>query len=141
MGKDEGGGEKDGEAAGQDKGEKKAGEEEDNEEQGEEDEEEEEGDPTVNQTGDEANPPESPFPWAYEESDSVARDVEERHGAEFYPEGTHTNVDMAANAQHKIDSLFNQEPNVFGNCILIRDFAEPLRLGSSLIREGSRIHH
>merc|ERR1712157_691818 len=101
---DKEGGEKDGE----DKEENKGDEEEDNEKQ--EVNEEEEEDRTVNETGEEINPPESPFPWAYEGADSVARDVEERHGAEFFPEGTHTDVDMPANAQHKIDSLFNQEP-------------------------------
>merc|ERR1711988_757100 len=133
MGKDE-------EAAGQDKEENKEDEEQDKDKQ-EEDEEEEENDSTSNQGDDEVNPPEAPFPWAYDGADAVARDVEERHGPEFFPEGTHTEVDMPANVQHKIDSLFNQEPNVFGNCILIRDFAEPLRLGSSLIKEGSRLHH
>lgn len=93
---------------------------------------------TANTTNRTTPPPGAPYHWAYDETDAVARDVEERHGADFYPEGTHKEVDMPVNEQHKIDSIFNQEPSIFTNCVLIRDFAEPLRVGSAIMDMSAR---
>eukprot|EP00929_Paragymnodinium_shiwhaense_P093228 TRINITY_DN5336_c0_g1_i5.p1 TRINITY_DN5336_c0_g1~~TRINITY_DN5336_c0_g1_i5.p1 ORF type:complete len:1589 (-),score=479.18 TRINITY_DN5336_c0_g1_i5:214-4980(-) len=107
--------------------------EEDDHEEDEEEEEEEEDEEAV-------DAPMAPFAPLYEDADDVAHDVELRHGAEFFPDGTHDDVDMRTNDQHEVDSFFSQDPSVFGNCVLIRDFAEPLRVGSAVVEYDSVLH-
>lgn len=77
--------------------------------------------------------PAEPFAYLYNNSDEIARDLETRVTGSFYPQGTHDGVDIPLNEQHRIDSLFEKEPNVFDGCLFVRDFAQPLRVGSAAI--------
>merc|ERR1719424_11273 len=81
-----------------------------------------------------ATPMLEPFSYMYQDSDSVARDVELRRGVEFHPQGTQPEIDMSKQDQFTTDTFFSQDPSIFGHCILIRDFAEPLRVGSALMK-------
>mmetsp|Transcript_161360 Transcript_161360/g.286099 ORF Transcript_161360/g.286099 Transcript_161360/m.286099 type:complete len:1355 (+) Transcript_161360:74-4138(+) len=85
-------------------------------------------------------PPPAPFAHLYEEADAVARDAELRRGNMFHPEGSKADVDVSKQDQFQVDAFFNQDPNIFGHCVLIRDFAEPLRVGSAMIRKPSTLH-
>merc|ERR1719359_1355800 len=73
-----------------------------------------------------------PFPWLYDHADEVAKDLELRRGAQFIPEGSLEGVDISANEAQEQKSIFDSEPSVFKNCILIRDDARPLRVGSAI---------
>merc|ERR1719424_1497577 len=86
-----------------------------------------------------ATPMLEPFSYMYQDSDSVARDVELRRGVEFHPQGTQPEIDMSKQDQFTTDTFFSQDPSIFGHCILIRDFAEPLRVGSALIKTHSSL--
>jgi hypothetical protein len=86
-------------------------------------------------------PPAVPYSYMYDESDAVARDVELRRGADFFPQGTNPEVDVPAKEQFVTDTFFTQDPSIFGNCILIRDYAEPLRVGSALVTQAQHRHH
>merc|ERR1719329_401762 len=88
----------------------------------------------------ETTPPPGPDWNLFEHADEVARDVELRRGAEFFPEGTVPGVDVTAQEENEVQDIFNMDPNaVFGNCMLIRDYAEPLRVGNAIIRTRSSL--
>jgi len=88
----------------------------------------------------ETTPPPGPDWNLFEHADEVARDVELRRGAEFFPEGTVPGVDVTALEENEVQDIFNMDPNaVFGNCMLIRDYAEPLRVGNAIIRTRSSL--
>jgi len=84
------------------------------------------------QTNNEKKEVDMPFPWLYDHADEVAKDLELRRGAEFIPEGSVEGVDVSANEAQEQASIFDTEPSVFKNCILIRDDARPLRVGSAI---------
>jgi len=94
-----------------------------------------EDDPEV----DETTPMPEPFSHMYEDSDSVSRDVELRRGVAFHPQGTKPEVDLTDQEQFTTDSFFSQDPNIFGHCMLIRDLATPLRVGSAMIKMDSKL--
>lgn len=94
-------------------------------------------DPPEGQGDGEKTPATEPFEHMYSDSDSVARDVELRRGADFHPEGTQSEIDMTKQDKFKADSFFNQDPSVFGHCVLIRDVAAPLRVGSAMVKTSS----
>jgi len=87
--------------------------------------------PESNETQNKTVPMSAPFAWQYDHAEDVTRDVETRRGAAFFPEGTDASVDMSINDHHEVDNIFGQDPSIYANCILIRDFAEPLRVGSA----------
>ncbi|CAK0870648.1 unnamed protein product [Prorocentrum cordatum] len=90
------------------------------------------GRPTLGGAG---APPLGPFPWVYEHSGAVARDLELRAGARFFPEGASAQIDMTENDRHRSDAVFSREPSVFDGCVLVRDFAAPLRVGAAVRRQ------
>merc|ERR550532_935222 len=79
-----------------------------------------------------ATPP--PMDKAYADADEVARFLEKRRGAEFFPEGSDSRLDMSAAERKELEDVFEERPDIFSKCILIRDFAEPLRVGSAIIK-------
>jgi len=81
-----------------------------------------------------------PFQELFDNADAVARDAELRRGADFWPEGAHEDVDVKAKHLNEANEIFSQEPNIYKNCMLIRDYAQPLRVGSSIITERSILH-
>ena len=81
-----------------------------------------------------------PLAHMYDDVDEVSRDIELRGGPGFFPEGTHPEVDMSSNEQHDVAGIFSENVDVFGHCILIRDYAEPLRVGSGLVRQRTALH-
>mmetsp|Transcript_65061 Transcript_65061/g.155366 ORF Transcript_65061/g.155366 Transcript_65061/m.155366 type:complete len:1258 (+) Transcript_65061:107-3880(+) len=85
--------------------------------------------------------PKAPFNRLLEGAGDVAKDAELRRGAEFFPEGAHVDVDIPVNQQHELDSIMTREPSVFGHCLLVRDYAEPFRVGSSIMSQPSRFYH
>jgi len=89
--------------------------------------------------GPSTTPPPEPFPYMFTEADAVARDAELRRGMEFHPQGSKSNIDVTKQEQFKVDSFFSQDPSIFGHCVLIRDFAEPLRVGSALMEKRSTL--
>jgi len=84
-------------------------------------------------------PQKEPFEQLYDDADAVARDLELRRGHAFYPEGSHQAVDMDDADQSEIPAAFGEEPSVFKDCLLIRDFAMPLRVGSAIIEHRSHL--
>lgn len=76
-------------------------------------------------------PPLSPAHF-YEDASKVEHYLEKRRGVEFYPEGSKPGVDLSNAALKELAEEFEEEPDVFKHCILVRDFAEPLRTGSGL---------
>jgi hypothetical protein len=86
-------------------------------------------------------PPSEPYQYMYDHADAVARDAELRRGVEFHPQGTNPVLDKSKRQQFVTDTFFSQDPSIFGHCVLIRDFAEPLRVGSAMMRKESVLHH
>merc|ERR1719235_1879112 len=74
----------------------------------------------------------------FDGADEVARDLELRGVQDFFTEGVHPEVDMKTNQVHDILDIFSEDINVFGHCILIRDYAEPLRVGSGLVSKKAK---
>uniref|UniRef100_A0A7S1EZS1 DUF8019 domain-containing protein n=1 Tax=Noctiluca scintillans TaxID=2966 RepID=A0A7S1EZS1_NOCSC len=82
--------------------------------------------------------PKEPFSYLYHNANKVAHDTEMRYRPSFFPEGTHVGVDMGVNEVHETETIFSQQPSPFANCLLIRDYAMPLRVGTSLQELSSR---
>ena len=82
----------------------------------------------------------APHEDAFQYTESVIDDAELRNGDDlFVPEGTHSNVDISDTEHHEIDAVFAQDPSIFKNCMLIRDYAEPLRVGSAMMATRSQL--
>ena len=84
------------------------------------------------------SPPPAPFWDYYEFSDDIATDLETRRGADFNPEGTNIGIDENAAERHETRNIFTMHPKVFGHCRLIRDYAEPLRVGNALVHKATQ---
>jgi len=85
--------------------------------------------------------PAAPFHNLLESAGDVAKDAELRRGAEFYTEGAHVDADVPVNQQHELDSIFTRDPSIFGHCLLVRDYAEPFRVGSSIMKQPAHFYH
>jgi len=83
-------------------------------------------------------PPPMPFSYMFEHPGEIAHDVELRSDSDLIPEGANIELDVPVNEQHEVDSIFLEDPSIFTHCVLIRDFAEPLRVGSALNAGGER---
>merc|ERR1719189_196459 len=79
-----------------------------------------------------AAPP--PMDKAYADADDVAKFIEKRRGAPFFPEGSDSRVDMSASYRKEMEAVFGETPDIFSKCVLVRDFAEPLRVGSAIMK-------
>jgi len=77
---------------------------------------------------------EPPEDVMFSEADDVANYLEKRRTVELVPEGARAGVDVTEDEQKEMESIFSEgeRPNIFKNCMLIRDFATPLRRGSAL---------
>jgi len=82
-------------------------------------------------------PPPMPFAYMYEHPGDIAHDVELRNDPDLIPEGAKTNIDVPENEQHEVESIFLENPSLFSHCVLVRDFVEPLRVGSALMDRSS----
>merc|ERR1712100_172508 len=71
-------------------------------------------------------------------ADEVAHDMELRLGASYFTEGSSVAVDMDTTEKYEERSIFTMDPSVFKHCVLIRDFAMPLRVGNALVHTGLR---
>jgi len=85
-------------------------------------------------------PPPMPFAYMYEHPGEIAHDVELRNDPDLIPEGAKTNIDVPENEQHEVESIFMEDPSLFSHCVLVRDFVEPLRVGSALMERSSSQH-
>jgi len=72
-----------------------------------------------------------PLPM-YADADDAAGFLESQRGSEFFPEGSKSDIDEAPDQRRALKDAFEERPDLFQNCMLIRDFAEPLRLGSAI---------
>mmetsp|Transcript_5274 Transcript_5274/g.11708 ORF Transcript_5274/g.11708 Transcript_5274/m.11708 type:complete len:1204 (+) Transcript_5274:76-3687(+) len=87
-----------------------------------------------------AQPLDEPYPQIYNEIDRIAEDHEIRMAPPFYPEGTSMS-DMTVNQLNAIPKSFGEKPDMWSNCMLIRDIAEPFRVASAAVeREVGKLH-
>lgn len=76
------------------------------------------------------NTPELPI--EYTDVDEVAKYLEQRRPMEMQMEGAKPDVDIPVSEEKWVITAFEETPDIFKNCVLIRDFATPLRVGSAL---------
>lgn len=72
------------------------------------------------------------LPPMYTDADEVARYLEKRRPVEIATEGAKPDVDIPVSEEESMVAAFEETPDVFRHCVLIRDFATPLRVTSAL---------
>jgi len=72
------------------------------------------------------------LPKMYSDADEIARYIEKRRPMNFATEGAKVDVDVPADQEETMKNAFEETPDIFSHCVLIRDFATPLRVGSAL---------
>merc|ERR1739848_241541 len=75
----------------------------------------------------------------YDEVDKVVRDLEVRQKPNFITDGTNFDIDVSPEDKAALESLFDMPPDIFTRCLLIRDYARPLRVGSALMTTTSSV--
>jgi len=69
----------------------------------------------------------------YEGGDVAAGFLEKQGGIKFEPEGAQSDLDISPNQRRALIHAFDERPDLFSGCMLIHDFAMPLRVGSAII--------
>jgi len=74
-----------------------------------------------------------PLDPIYDASSAAANVLEQQTDIGFVPEGSQSDLDVSPTERNNLIHAFDRKPDIFDGCLLIHDFATPLRVGSAIL--------